>query len=116
MKGGVVPFGFSEGTPQQPKAASWSGKSNPVTGQRPTGARARRGLTFAERKEYEQIVFRIDDLEHEKTRLEKFFSEHVQDADEMERNTRRYAELTSELEESMTRWEELALRDSEGQG
>jgi len=68
------------------------------------------GLSFKERKEYEQLLARIEALEKEQKSLESFFQEPSADPAELERNSRRYREIQETLEAQLARWEELAAR------
>ncbi len=68
------------------------------------------GLSFKERKEYEQLLARIEALEKEQKSLESFFQEPSADPVELERNSRRYREIQGTLEAQLARWEELAAR------
>jgi len=68
------------------------------------------GLSFKERKEYEQLLARIEALEKEQKSLESFFQEPSADPVELERNSRRYREIQGTLEGQLARWEELAAR------
>ena len=71
------------------------------------------GLSFKERKEYEQLLARIEALEKEQKSLESFFQEPSADPVELERNSRRYREIQGTLEAQLARWEE-AGRASRG--
>jgi ATP-binding cassette subfamily F protein uup len=68
------------------------------------------GLTFKERKEYETLLARIDELEREQRDLEAGFLQPSIDPSDRQKNDRRYREIVGMLEERMARWEELAAR------
>jgi ATP-binding cassette subfamily F protein uup len=66
------------------------------------------GLTFKERKELEQLLKQIEELENEQKSLEASFQQASLDPSVLEGNNRRYREVLSSLEARMRRWEELA--------
>ncbi len=68
--------------------------------------RQKKGLSFKEKKEMEELTERIEDLETEKQELEDFFS--TGSADVTGEKQRRYSVVCKILEESYPRWEELA--------
>ncbi len=68
------------------------------------------GLSFKERREYEQLLTQIEELEREQKSLEAYFQEPPADSAELERSNRRYHEIIGLLEKQMARWEELAAR------
>jgi ATP-binding cassette subfamily F protein uup len=77
----------------------------------PQATRARKGLSYAERKELDGLLDEIADLEAEKTALEHLFSSSRPSSEEMERSNRRYAELIALVEERTARWEFLAAKE-----
>ncbi|HUX13348.1 MAG TPA: ABC-F family ATP-binding cassette domain-containing protein [Spirochaetia bacterium] len=77
---------------------------------RPVQRAQKRELSFRERREYETLLAEIAELELAQRKLEDFFQAPALDPGELERNTRRYAELRSSIAEKTNRWEELAER------
>ena len=71
------------------------------------------GLSFRERKEYEELLKEIDALEKEQRELEAGFLRPAVEPSERQKNDRRYREIAATLEERMARWEELAARADE---
>ena len=68
----------------------------------------KKGLSFKEQREFEQLTQTIEDLETEKSELEDFFSSGQVDTDGSKQ--RRYREVTENLDSGYLRWEELAER------
>ena len=68
----------------------------------------KKGLSFKEQREFEQLTQTIEELETEKNELEEFFSSGQIDTDGSRQ--KRYQEVTESLESSYFRWEELAER------
>ena len=68
----------------------------------------KKGLSFKEQREFEQLTKDIEDLETEKDDLEQFFSSGQIDTDGSRQ--KRYREVSESLESSYLRWEELAER------
>ena len=68
----------------------------------------KKGLSFKEQREFEQLTQTIEELETEKNELEEFFSSGQIDTDGSRQ--KRYQEITESLESSYFRWEELAER------
>ena len=68
------------------------------------------GLSFKERREYEELLAQIDQLEKEQRELEAGFLQPAAEPSERQRSDRRYREIASLLEGKMARWEELAAR------
>ena len=66
----------------------------------------KKGLSFKEKREFEELTATIEDLETEKQELESFFSSGK--IDTSGENQKRYSEICTELEKSYPRWEELA--------
>ena len=66
----------------------------------------KKGLSFKEKREFEELTATIEDLETEKQELEDFFSSGQTDV--TGQNQKRYSEICSKLEQSYPRWEELA--------
>ena len=66
----------------------------------------KKGLSFKEKREFEELTATIEDLETEKQELEAFFSSGK--IDTSGENQKRYSEICSKLEFSYPRWEELA--------
>jgi ABC transport system ATP-binding/permease protein len=71
------------------------------------------GLSFRERREYEELLAQIDELEKEQKALEAGFLRPSSDQSERQKNDRRYREIAGLLEARMARWEELAARGGE---
>jgi ATP-binding cassette subfamily F protein uup len=76
-------------------------------------SRERKGLSYTERKELDELLEEISNREDEKAALEVLFSSPTPVAEEIERANRRYAELIGLLEARTKRWEELASREVE---
>ena len=68
----------------------------------------KKGLSFKEQREFEQLTKDIEDLETEKDNLEQFFSSGQIDTDGSRQKS--YREVSESLESSYLRWEELAER------
>ena len=68
----------------------------------------KKGLSFKEQREFEQLTQSIEDLETEKSELEDFFSSGQIDTDGSKQ--KRYREVTENLDSGYLRWEELAER------
>lgn len=68
----------------------------------------KKGLSFKEQREFEQLTQAIEDLETQKQELEDFFSSGNVDSDGSRQ--KRYKEVTENLDSSYLRWEELAER------
>ena len=66
----------------------------------------KKGLSFKEKREFEELTSSIEALETEKQELENFFSSGQTDV--TGQNQKRYSEICSKLEQSYARWEELA--------
>ena len=66
----------------------------------------KKGLSFKEKREFEDLTATIEALETEKQELEDFFSSGQTDV--TGQNQKRYSEICSKLEQSYPRWEELA--------
>ena len=66
----------------------------------------KKGLSFKEKREFEELTATIEALETEKQELEDFFSSGQTDV--TGQNQKRYSEICSKLEQSYPRWEELA--------
>lgn len=64
--------------------------------------------SWAEKKEYEGILDEIEALEKEKIELESFFASGNVAAAELDKASRRYAELQAQIDQKTRRWEELA--------
>ena len=68
--------------------------------------RSKKGLSYKETKELEQITADIENLEQEKQELEDFFSTGEADIDGLKQ--KRYKEISEKLAQLYPRWEELA--------
>jgi ATP-binding cassette subfamily F protein uup len=89
----------------------------PTSDERPAQAPARTqvrsertGLSFRERREYEELLRQIEELEKEQRALEAMFLQPSPSPSDRQRNDRRYREILGLLEQRMARWEELAAR------
>ena len=71
-------------------------------------SKQKKGLSFKEQREFEQLTQTIEELETEKSELEEFFSSGQIDTDGSKQ--KRYREVTDSLESGYIRWEELAER------
>jgi len=87
-------------------AAEVPAQRNPRRSPRPEKA----GLSFKERKEYEQLTDEITALEEEQKSLEASFQGLSIDPLLMDQNHRRYKEVLAALEEKIRRWGDLASR------
>lgn len=70
----------------------------------------KRGLSFKEQKEMEELMPLIDSLEEEKLALEQAFVDPATPPEKQGELKRRYDELEIAIEEKTLRWEELAER------
>lgn len=66
----------------------------------------KKGLSFKEQKELEEVELLIAQLEDEKSELEQYFSSGAIDSDGKKQS--RYNEVTALLENKYSRWEELS--------
>ena len=73
--------------------------------------KVKKGLTFKEKKEFESILDRIEELEAEKAELENLFSDNFQDPDALKSKTERYNQVLKDIEEKTERWEYLAEKE-----
>ena len=87
---------------QQQKAASEPARP---AAERPREHR-KKGLSFKEKKEFEELTQTIEDLETEKQELEQFFTSGQPDQNGMRQ--KRYREIDALLGADYERWEELA--------
>lgn len=87
---------------QQQKAASDTAKP---AAERPREHK-KKGLSFKEKKEFEELTQTIEDLETEKQELEQFFTSGQADQDGTRQ--KRYREIDTLLAGDYARWEELA--------
>jgi ATP-binding cassette subfamily F protein uup len=78
----------------------------------PARQREKKGLSYAERKEFDSLLDEISLLEDEKSALESLFSSSSPNPEELEKGNRRYAEVVSLVEDRTARWEELAALDA----
>jgi len=70
--------------------------------------RSKKGLSFKEKRERDQLMEEIFALEEEKDALEQSFSDPQIDPNQLEEKNRRYQEVCSAIEQKTARWEELA--------
>ena len=68
--------------------------------------RSKKGLSYKETKELEQLTADIENLEQEKQELEDFFSTGEADIGGLKQ--KRYKEISEKLAQLYPRWEELA--------
>ena len=68
--------------------------------------RQKKGMSFKERKEFEELNITIENLEEEKALLEDFFSSGA--IDTSGEKQKRYKEIEELLQKHYMRWEELA--------
>jgi ATP-binding cassette subfamily F protein uup len=78
----------------------------------PARQREKKGLSYAERKEFDSLLDEISVLEDEKSTLESLFSSSSPKPEDLETGNRRYAEVVSLVEEKTARWETLAALDA----
>ena len=76
-------------------------------------ARRPKKLSFAERRELEGILPRIDELESEKANLEALFARAGAAPQDIRAGQLRYHEVLALIESLSLRWEELAQKDSQ---
>lgn len=76
-------------------------------------ARRPKKLSFAERRELEGILPRIDELESEKANLEALFARAGAAPQDIRASQLRYHEVLALIESLSLRWEELAQKDSQ---
>ena len=76
-------------------------------------ARRPKKLSFAERRELEGILPRIDELESEKANLEALFARAGAAPQDIRTGQLRYDEVLALIESLSLRWEELAQKDSQ---
>ncbi len=88
------------------KATKANSSAKNTSGAQTMSHNKKKGLTFKEKKEFEDISARIEELEERKTELENFFM--LGQADTLGEKTKEYAKVNSELESLYKRWEELA--------
>lgn len=88
--------------------SSSNGKSKPSKQSR--SARDDDRLSYNERREYNKLEKKIDELETEKEQLESEMSNGDLGHEELQEKSDRYAELKQELETKTERWFELAER------
>jgi len=89
-------------------AASSAGASGGFEEANPAVSGRRRKPSFAERREFEELLPEIEVLEAEKAELEALFASVERDGPSLERATRRYAELEPLIRAKTARWDELA--------
>lgn len=68
----------------------------------------KKGLSFKEQREFESLEGEIEELESRTAELEESFCQTNLDPEVVQKNHIEYARISSELEEKMLRWEELA--------
>ncbi len=73
----------------------------------------KKGLSFKEKKELEEIHGKIEAVEHEITELELSFSDPSSDPTTLKERTEKYNTASENLETLMERWEDLEDRASE---
>ena len=73
--------------------------------------REKKGLSFQEKKEFENLELEIEELEEEKSKIEDFFTMGSDNHEEFLEYSRKYEELKKLLSEKMDRWEYLAEKD-----
>ncbi|WP_028972986.1 ABC-F family ATP-binding cassette domain-containing protein [Spirochaeta cellobiosiphila] len=81
---------------EQSKSADWPKK------------REKRGLSFNEKKEFEELLPLIEELELEKAQLEEDFVDSSIDPQAMQQKNERYDQVNQLIESNTLRWEELA--------
>ncbi|MGM0432789.1 MAG: ABC-F family ATP-binding cassette domain-containing protein [Spirochaetota bacterium] len=76
-------------------------------------AREKKGLTFKEQREYEQLFADIEELERRKAQLEGFFADQRTDPLKLPEYHREYQQTDERLKEVMDRWEELSAKEEQ---
>jgi ATP-binding cassette subfamily F protein uup len=91
------------------------GAASSTQGAAPSAAPARRSkkLNFAERRELDELLPRIDELETEKADLESLFAQAGAAPRELRPAQLRYDEVVALIESLSLRWEELAHKDAQ---
>ncbi len=84
--------------------ASKPAKLKPDTAEKPDK------LSYAEQKEFKKLEKLIEELENEKSEIEQKMSSGELTADELQDKSRRYAELTDEIDEKTLTWLDMAER------
>ena len=74
------------------------------------GTQKKRGLSYAERKEYGKLEQEIEQLETRKSELEAEMSQTGLDAAEIGKKSEAYADLEQQIEDKTLRWMELEER------
>jgi ATP-binding cassette subfamily F protein uup len=87
---------------QQQKAVAETAR---LSSERPREHR-KKGLSFKEKREFEELTQTIEDLETEKQELEQFFTSGQPDQNGVRQ--KRYREIDALLTDDYARWEELA--------
>jgi ATP-binding cassette subfamily F protein uup len=96
----------------EPEEGESSGQKSASDAAAPSRQREKKGLSYAERKEFDSLLDEISALEDEKSALESLFSSSSPKPEELERGKRRYTEVVGLVEEKTARWEELAVLDA----
>ena len=78
------------------------------TAERPQRHEKRKKLTFAERREFEQLSEEIETLETEKKEIETALSSGTLDSNALTEKSKRFAELTYLIDTKTERWLELS--------
>ncbi len=76
-------------------------------------AKKKKGLTFNEKREYEQVEKEIEQLEEEKSQLESIINQGLTDYKKLKEVTSKIGNLIIELDEKMMRWMELDEKKGE---
>ena len=109
--GSYLEWRESRESDQSPRPADSAARLNGASN-RPNPVKKR--LSFAEKKELEDILLEIDRLEREKADLEaKFSSVEFAHIKEMKKAHDRYREVSVSIESKTARWEELAQKEAE---
>ncbi len=93
-------------------AARESRRTAAVAAQR-SNREPKKGLSYKEKKEMEELMESIGMLEDELTEIERVFSSGSPDAEALAEAGKRHGPLLAEIAERTSRWEELAARDVE---
>ncbi len=106
----------AEGSSQKKAAAAAQGTGAAIRAAAAPSAvpeRRPKKLSFAERRELDELLPRIDKLETEKAQMESLFAQAGAAPQELRKAQLRYDEVITLIESLSLRWEELAHKDAQ---